>query len=146
MGSDQPSRSYYSILGVDRDSSITQIRSAYRKLAMQWHPDRWMRTPSLLSEAKRRFQQIQEAYSVLSDPRKRTIYDTGLYDPDEEEDQKKSYSMEELQRMFLEMAQGFGTQFFCGPSILEDSGRSKRARWGDNPTVQMDYHIHVSGL
>ncbi|XP_038724662.1 uncharacterized protein LOC120016070 isoform X3 [Tripterygium wilfordii] len=55
-------------------------------MLQQWHPDRWTRTPSLLGEAKQKFQQIQEAYSVLSDQRKRTLYDVGLYDPDEEEE------------------------------------------------------------
>ncbi|KAK1280776.1 hypothetical protein QJS04_geneDACA002937 [Acorus gramineus] len=57
---------------------------------MRWHPDRWTRgkvDPSHAEEAKRRFQQIQEAYTVLSDHRKRTLYDAGLYDPfDEAED------------------------------------------------------------
>lgn len=53
----------------------------------QWHPDRWTKRPSLLSEAKRKFQQIQEAYSVLSDQRQRTLYDAGLYDPDEEDEE-----------------------------------------------------------
>ncbi|XWS70933.1 hypothetical protein CRYUN_Cryun03dG0093100 [Craigia yunnanensis] len=57
------------------------------QLFPQWHPDRWTRTPSLLGEAKRKFQQIQEAYSVLSDQRKRTLYDAGLYDPEDEEDE-----------------------------------------------------------
>ncbi|KAL6295179.1 hypothetical protein ACE6H2_003321 [Prunus campanulata] len=112
MEAEQGSPSYYSVLGVSSDSSIEDIRRAYRKLAMQWHPDRWTRTPSLLGEAKRKFQLIQEAYSesssgvlidliqllfnpvflvligaVLSDQRKRTVYDAGLYDPDEEDDE-----------------------------------------------------------
>ncbi|KAL8531828.1 hypothetical protein ACS0TY_008433 [Phlomoides rotata] len=55
---------YYSVLGVNTDASDNEIRRAYRKLAMQWHPDKWTRTPSLLGEAKQKFQQIQEAYSV----------------------------------------------------------------------------------
>lgn len=57
------SPSYYSILGVSEGSSDEELRRAYRKLAMQWHPDKWTKNPSLLGEAKRRFQQIQEAYS-----------------------------------------------------------------------------------
>lgn len=118
--------SYYSSLGVHSDSSHEDIRRAYRKLAMQWHPDKWSKTPSLLGEAKRKFQQIQEAYSVLSDQRKRSIYDAGLYDLDDEQDEgfidflqemaslvsntrreDKQYSMTELQSMFWEMAQSF---------------------------------------
>ncbi|XP_059447842.1 uncharacterized protein LOC132179323 [Corylus avellana] len=160
--------SYYGILGVRTESSIEEIRRAYRKLAMQWHPDRWARTPSLLGEAKRKFQQIQEAYSVLSDQRKRTLYDAGLYDPDEEEDEgfydfvqemvslmdqtrreDKNYSIEELQSMLLEMAKGFESPtWFCGPSIGEDSGcsNSKRRRWQTNPMPRRGSHLHASGL
>ncbi|XP_024637681.2 chaperone protein DnaJ isoform X1 [Medicago truncatula] len=137
------SSSYYSILGVSSDSSIDEIRRAYRKLAMQWHPDRWTRTPSLLSEAKCKFQNIQEAYSaVLSDPKKRSMYDAGLYDPQEEEvedfsdfvdemvslmaevrREEKVYGLEELQDMFMEMAEGFQSpSVYCGtPSVVDES-------------------------
>ncbi|KAK9277310.1 hypothetical protein L1049_006850 [Liquidambar formosana] len=162
----QGSPSYYAVLGVRTDSSIDEIRRAYRKLAMQWHPDRWTRTPSLLGEAKRKFQQIQEAYSVLSDQNKRTLYDVGLYDPQDEEDEgfsdfvqemlslmakvrreDKSYSMEELQTMFNEMAQGFDSpQWFYGPSILNDTGCSTRTRWETTSIPDRSSHLHVSGL
>ncbi|CAI9095961.1 OLC1v1032008C1 [Oldenlandia corymbosa var. corymbosa] len=124
--------SYYGILGVCENASEEEIRRAYRKLAMQWHPDRWTKTPYLLGEAKRKFQEIQEAYSVLSDKRKRIMYDTGLFDPNEEEDEgfsdflqemmslmenvreeNKVYSLDELQNLFSEMAQSFETSEWC---------------------------------
>ncbi|KDP45371.1 hypothetical protein JCGZ_09620 [Jatropha curcas] len=92
----EESTSYYSVLGVSMESSIEDIKRAYRRLAMQWHPDRWTRTPSLLCEAKRKFQQIQEAYSVLSDQKKRSLYDIGLYGPEEEEDEGFYDFMQEL--------------------------------------------------
>jgi len=56
-------QTYYEILGVAVDSSAEQIRRAYHKLAKIWHPDRWTKDPFRSGEAKRRFQQIQEAYS-----------------------------------------------------------------------------------
>uniref|UniRef100_A0A7N1A153 J domain-containing protein n=1 Tax=Kalanchoe fedtschenkoi TaxID=63787 RepID=A0A7N1A153_KALFE len=90
------SASYYEILGVGFDSSAEEIRRAYRKLAMRWHPDKWARNPSLLGEAKLRFQQIQEAYSVLSDQSKRTLYDAGMYDPEEEEQEGFSDFVQEM--------------------------------------------------
>ncbi|XP_020594683.1 uncharacterized protein LOC110034782, partial [Phalaenopsis equestris] len=71
--------SFYSILGVSRDASLAEIRAAYRQLAMTWHPDRCGR--ERVQVANRRFQQIQEAYEVLSDERRRAMYDAGLYDP-----------------------------------------------------------------
>ncbi|EPS67312.1 hypothetical protein M569_07463, partial [Genlisea aurea] len=77
--------SYYDVLGVNSNSSDDEIRRAYRKLAMQWHPDKWSKNPSRLVDAKQKFQQIQEAYSVLSDKTKRSLYDAGLYDPHDEQ-------------------------------------------------------------
>lgn len=118
-------KGYYGVLGVNFCSSDDEIRRAYRRLAMQWHPDKWSRTPSLLGQAKQKFQQIQEAYSVLSDRTKRTLYDAGLYDEEDEVEgftdflqemvslvhdvrkEEKTYSFEELQSMFWDMAQGY---------------------------------------
>ncbi|XP_051145640.1 uncharacterized protein LOC127261359 isoform X3 [Andrographis paniculata] len=77
---------YYSVLGVRKDASSSDIRSAYRKLALKWHPDRWAKNPSAAGEAKRRFQKIQEAYSVLSDKGKRSMYDAGFLDLFEEDE------------------------------------------------------------
>lgn len=56
-------------------------------IVQQWHPDKWTKSTELCGVAKRKFQQIQEAYSVLSDSKKCKLYDLGLYDPDEEEDE-----------------------------------------------------------
>jgi curved DNA-binding protein len=64
-------RDYYKILGVPRGSSADEIKKAYRKLAMQYHPDR---NPGD-RQAEDRFKEINEAYQVLSDPQKRTRYD-----------------------------------------------------------------------
>jgi curved DNA-binding protein len=62
---------YYKILGVPRDASAADIKNAYRKLAMQYHPDR---NPGD-KKAEERFKEINEAYQVLSDPKKRERYD-----------------------------------------------------------------------
>src|ERR1700720_3378791 len=66
------SRDYYEVLGVARDAAADQLKSAYRKAALRWHPDR---NPENKQEAKHNFRQASEAYSVLSDPQKRSIYD-----------------------------------------------------------------------
>jgi len=65
-------RDLYEVLGVAKDASADQIKSAYRKAALQWHPDR---NPANKPEAEENFRQASEAYSVLSDPEKRPVYD-----------------------------------------------------------------------
>lgn len=65
------SRDLYEVLGVARDATTDQIKSAYRKLALNHHPDR---NPGN-SEAEQKFREAAEAYSVLSDPEKRSRYD-----------------------------------------------------------------------
>ena len=64
-------KDYYKILGVERNASEDDIRKAYRKMAMQYHPDR---NPND-KQAEERFKEINEAYSVLSDAQKRAAYD-----------------------------------------------------------------------
>jgi curved DNA-binding protein len=64
-------KDYYKILGVERNASEDDIRKAYRKLAMKYHPDR---NPND-KQAEERFKEINEAYQVLSDTNKRTHYD-----------------------------------------------------------------------
>ena len=61
-------KDYYEILGVGRDADEKTIKRAYRKLAMQYHPDR---NPGKEKEANEKFKEINEAYAVLGDPEKR---------------------------------------------------------------------------
>lgn len=63
---------YYKILQVDRNAKDDDLKKAYRKLAMKWHPDK---NPTNKKEAEAKFKQISEAYDVLSDPQKRAVYD-----------------------------------------------------------------------
>ncbi|XP_055805876.1 uncharacterized protein LOC129874596 [Solanum dulcamara] len=63
---------YYKILQVDKNAKDDDLKKAYRKLAMKWHPDK---NPNNKKEAEAKFKQISEAYEVLSDSQKRAIYD-----------------------------------------------------------------------
>jgi len=66
-----PKKDLYGTLGLARDATTVEIKQAYRKLALQWHPDKNSDNP----EAHSRFQLISEAYSILSDEQKRKRYD-----------------------------------------------------------------------
>lgn len=69
-------RDYYEILGLQRGASTDDIKSAYRKLALKWHPDRWLDgSESEKKTAEEKFKEASEAYSVLSDPDKKAKYD-----------------------------------------------------------------------
>ncbi|CAH6791218.1 dnaJ homolog subfamily B member 7 [Phodopus roborovskii] len=63
---------YYEVLGVQRYASPEDIKRAYRKVALKWHPDK---NPENKEEAERRFKEVAEAYEVLSNCEKRNIYD-----------------------------------------------------------------------
>lgn len=63
-------RDYYDILGVSKSASLDEIKKAYRKLALEWHPDR-----NKKPEASEKFKEINEAYAVLSNSEKRSAYD-----------------------------------------------------------------------
>ena len=64
-------RDYYEVLGVNREAEEGAIKKAYRKLAKKYHPD----TNAGNAQAEQRFKEITEAYTVLSDPKKRKLYD-----------------------------------------------------------------------
>ena len=68
-------RDYYEVLGVDRKASDDDIKRAFKRLAIKYHPDR-NKDP----DAGEKFQEINEAYQVLSDPAKRQAYDAGGFE------------------------------------------------------------------
>ncbi|THU47566.1 hypothetical protein C4D60_Mb09t16910 [Musa balbisiana] len=142
---------FYTVLGLRKECSEAELRIAYKKLAMRWHPDKCSASGNhgRMEEAKEKFQEIQKAYSVLSDSSKRFLYDVGIYDNEDDNDEKgmgdfigeiaqmmsqtKSGenghdSFEELQRMFLDMFQdeldaGFGdSSIDSGPRAPSTNG------------------------
>jgi len=93
---------YYQILGVDKKASMDEIKKAYRKLAVKWHPDK---NPNNKA-AEEKFKKISEAYAVLSDSQKRQQYDTfGSADQF-----RQQYSQEDIFRGFdlNEILRSFG--------------------------------------
>jgi molecular chaperone DnaJ len=95
-------KDYYEVLGVPKDSSEKDLKGAYRKLAMKYHPDR-----SEEPDAEEKFKELSEAYAVLSDPEKRQKYDqfghTGIKSQYSQEDLFRGVNFEDLLKDF-----GFG--------------------------------------
>eukprot|EP00252_Welwitschia_mirabilis_P023268 TRINITY_DN6547_c0_g2_i1.p1 TRINITY_DN6547_c0_g2~~TRINITY_DN6547_c0_g2_i1.p1 ORF type:complete len:141 (+),score=30.36 TRINITY_DN6547_c0_g2_i1:166-588(+) len=109
-----PNESFYSILGLKKTCSSSEVRCAYKRLAKKWHPDKFNSKAAALkgsatsSEvAKTRFQAIQEAYSVLSDNNKRLMYDAGVYDADDDELDMSSFMGEMADMMAKQQVKYF---------------------------------------
>lgn len=96
------SKDYYAILGVTKSAAQEEIKSAYRNLAIKYHPDR-----NKAKDAEAKMQELNEAYAVLSDPEKRRQYDTfgseGFNQRFSQEDIFRNFNFEDLFREF-----GFG--------------------------------------
>jgi curved DNA-binding protein len=122
---------YYQMLGVARDASQDDIKKAFRKLAMQYHPDR-NPTP----EAEEKFKELNEAYAVLSDPEKRKQYDTfGAEGFGQRYSQEDIFRQFDFSSIFGDMGGGGGGFDF---SSLFGGGRGRKgggggARGGFNP-------------
>ncbi|XP_073152265.1 uncharacterized protein [Henckelia pumila] len=123
----EKSDDFYAVLGLKKDCTTAELRNAYKKLALKWHPDRCSATGSAkhLEDAKIKFQAIQEAYSVLSNGDKRFLYDLGVYDCEDDDDENGmgdflnemvsmmsqsnengNESLEQLQELFYDMFDG----------------------------------------
>ncbi len=126
-------KDYYEVLGVSKGATKENIKNAYRKLAMQFHPDR-----NKSAEAEGRFKEVSEAYAVLSDDEKRRQYDAfgreGVYQRYSQEDIFRGVDFGEFFR-----GMGFGgfddvfAQFFGG-------GSGQRVSRGEDLT----YHLQIN--
>ncbi len=100
-------RDYYEVLGVPKNASNDQIKDAYRKLAMQFHPDR-----NKAPEAEEKFKEISEAYAVLSDDQKRQQYDQlGHAGFDQRYTKEDIYRGADFDSIFRDLGGGFGDIF-----------------------------------
>lgn len=122
-------KDYYKILGVPRNATEEEIKKAYRKLAMQYHPDR---NPGD-KEAEEKFKLASEAYEVLRDPQKREIYD--------------HYGIEGLRGTGFTGFRGFEDIFSTFSDIFEDFfgfGPSTRRRTRPRQGADLRYDLKIS--
>ncbi len=120
-------RDYYEVLGIGRDASGAQIKAAYRKLALKYHPDR---NPGD-KEAEEKFKEAAEAYDVLSDPQKRQIYD--------------QYGHQGLEGSGFSGFGGFEDIFSTFSDIFEDFfGFGSRRRSGSRPQRGSDLRYDLT--
>lgn len=132
-------RDYYEILGLSKEASAEEIKSAYRKLAMKYHPDQNQGN----SEAEEKFKEVAEAYEVLSDSQKRQRYDRfghdgvrgGMGGADFEH-----FDLSDALRTFMEEGFGFGFGDLFGSA---GGGRSRRSRVqrGSDLQVKLDLSL-----
>jgi molecular chaperone DnaJ len=100
-------RDYYEVLGVSKNASKDEIKDAYRKLAMQYHPDR-----NKAPDAEEKFKEISEAYAVLSDDEKRQQYDVlGHAGFDQRYSTEDIFRGADFESIFRDIGFGFGDLF-----------------------------------
>ncbi|XP_039296734.1 dnaJ homolog subfamily B member 6-A isoform X10 [Nilaparvata lugens] len=125
---------YYRVLDVSKQASTEDIKKAYRKLALKWHPDK---NPDNPDESNKKFKEISEAYEVLSDEKKRRVYDQygkeGLGLGDRGRSRGRHHSQDPFQDMMYEFHFAFRDpdevfREFFGGSPFDDmfGGSSKR--------------------
>jgi len=140
---------YYEVLGLKRKASADEIKKAYRKLALKWHPDR--HPPDARAGAEEAFKRISEAYEVLSDPEKRKRYDQ--FGQNWQQGQDFQPRPEDVRMSPEEFEQRFGragfSEFF--EAVFGDQFGSRFER-GDNshrrfrhrgPDVRAELHLPV---
>jgi molecular chaperone DnaJ len=137
-GSNQK-RDYYEVLGVDRKASKAEIRSAYRKLALKYHPDR-----NKESDAAEKFKEISEAYAILSDDDKRLQYDqfghAGISGRYSAEDIFGGINFEDILRSF-----GLGSGLGGFGSIFDFlMGRGARRTVQRNQAIDLRYDMKIT--
>ena len=125
-------RDYYEVLGLQKGASADDIKSAYRKAALKWHPDRWVSgTDEEKKTAEEKFKEASEAYSVLSDPDKKAKYDqfgfAGVGDTSGSQNWAQDFgSLDDLlKNIFGGGGFSFGGSSFGGGSPF--GGRSQRS-------------------
>ena len=128
-------RDYYAILGIDRNASEHEIKKAYKKMAMKYHPDRNSESEETKKMAEKKFIDVNDAYSVLSDPKKKSMYDQGIdpLNPEEASSGGVHFGGDasDILKMFFGGGSPFG--FSTGGSGFGDGGGFRTFTFGGRP-------------
>ncbi len=131
-------KDYYEILGVDRSAGESEIKKAYRKLALESHPDRNPDDP----DAEAKFKKVSEAYAVLSDSQKRAMYDQLGHDGFVNRGRSGmggAYAADPFDIFASVFGEGFG-------SIFDDffGGGGRRSRTGPSRGADLRYNLQIT--
>lgn len=119
-------RDYYEVLGIDRSADTDKIKSAFRKLAKKYHPDRNAGDPT----AADKFKEVTEAYDVLKDKEKRKLYDKYGFAAFDENGNPRDFSQQP--------GDGFGGYASYGSDPFGGGART----WNDGNTQYREYHFN----
>lgn len=135
-------RDYYEVLGVDKNAGETDLKKAYRKLAMKYHPDRNKGD----EKAEKKFKEASEAYEVLRDPQKRQRYDQfghagmngGGYGG------ASDFGNADFEDIFSRFSDIFGGDFFGGEAFGGGRAQSRRRRGTGRPGSDMKLRVGLT--
>ncbi|XP_071710824.1 uncharacterized protein [Rutidosis leptorrhynchoides] len=131
-GSGTKNNDFYQVLGLNKECTEAEVKNAYKKLALKWHPDRCSASGNskYAEESKKKFQAIQEAYSVLSNVDKRFLYDVGVYDSDDDENGMADFMSEMAVMMSQNKPNGNGETFEELKDLFEELFQSDNESFG----------------
>lgn len=127
---------YYELLGVARNATEDEIRQAFRRQALKWHPDRNPGNP----EAEKKFKEISQAYEVLSNPEKRQRYDA-LGEEGLRGVPHTDFSQESIEDIFERFSSIFGGSPF--EDIFNVTGRRGRTRRARGPSLRVEVEVSL---
>jgi molecular chaperone DnaJ len=135
-------KDYYEILDVAKDATVAQIKKKYRSHALKSHPDRVPEGEK--KEAEERFKGISEAYAILSDPKKRQMYDqhghAGIDQNYTSEDIFRGADFGDLGDIFSQMFGGGGSESIFGDAFGGSQQRGRRVQRG----ADIQYEVEIS--
>ncbi|RZF48766.1 hypothetical protein LSTR_LSTR012743 [Laodelphax striatellus] len=140
LSKESPMVDYYRVLDVSKQASTEDIKKAYRKLALKWHPDK---NPDNPDESNKKFKEISEAYEVLSDEKKRRVYDQygkeGLGLGDRGRSRGRHHGQDPFHDMMYEFHFAFRDpdevfrEFFGGSPFDDMFGVGRHNHWSSGP-------------